>query len=566
MKKNIFILLVGVMAVFISCQAPDELTSTAQGEGLNSVTAYFAVGTYKDDQQAAFKTTVTNLSSDIVVQVPYFYPEESDLTTAITKMRLVGEFDSNCFIEPKLGVVDLTKKNYYTFTNGRGEKKQICITGKIVSLTGCDITYFAIPDDEANGITGVTGVIDQDSRTISLITTQDLSSVKVNLKISPHSTISPDPRVTALNLNQETKLTVTAHDGVTKKEYTITKAAPEKVGYGFRNGSEQKLFEFDFTNNGIDWGSTNNASLAVVGNNLVLCTGNGVTPTYFNRITGAKMGQLTLGSAKATGCITNDLGGNLLICDRADNGATFNIYRTNSVTKAPTLFISYANATGSTLGSKVSVQGRIDSDAIISAELENWGGSSSFVRWIVKGGIIGNPEVITMSGIGAWSAGVTVADIVYASTNVTDGYFTSFYDADILHFMNGTTNTSDANMQSQSDGSGWAYNNNCLDVKPFNGARYMVLGCVSHFPQWSINTQIYLYDVTSTSQFSGNINNSGALVFSPTVTSFLTAGDGVSATGDVLLVPSADGYNLHLYYVDNNCKVLGAYQFDCIKK
>jgi hypothetical protein len=171
-----------------------------------------------------------------------------------------------------------------------------------------------------------------------------------------------------------------------------------------------------------------------------------------------------------------------------------------------------------------------------------------------------------MSGIGAWSAGVTVADIVYASTNVTDGYFTSFYDADILHFMNGTTNTSDANMQSQSDGSGWAYNNNCLDVKPFNGARYMVLGCVSHFPQWSINTQIYLYDVTSTSQFSGNINNSGALVFSPTVTSFLTAGDGVSATGDVLLVPSADGYNLHLYYVDNNCKVLGAYQFDCIKK
>jgi len=566
MKKNIIILLIGVISTMFGCQSPDELTSTAQGEGLNSVTAYFAEGTYKDDQQAAFKTTVTNLSSDIVVQVPYYYPQESDLTTAITKMRLVGEFDSNCSIEPKLGVIDLTKKNYYTFTNARGEKKQICITGKIVALTGCDISYFAVQDDEANGISGVTGVIDQDSKIISLITTQDLSSVKVNLKISPHSTIFPDPRVTALNLNQETKLTVTAHDGVTKKEYIISKAAPEKINYGFRNGSDQKLFEFDFTNSGIAWQSSNNASLAVVGNNLVLCTGNGVTPTYFNRITGAKIGQITLGSAKADGCITNDLNGNLLICDYAATGNTFKIYRTNAVNKAPVLFLSYDNSTGSDLGAKVSVQGNIDTDAIISAELANWGGSNSFVRWIVKNGNIGTPEVITISGIAAWSSGVTVSDVVYASTNVTDGYFTSFYDADVLHFINGSTNTSAANLQPQSDGSGWAYNNNCLDVKLFNGARYLALGCVSHFPQWAINTQIYLYDVTSTSQFSGAINTSGALVFSPTVTSFLTAGDGISATGDVLLVPSADGYNLTLYYIDNNCKVLGAYQFDCIKK
>ncbi|WP_321436453.1 DUF5018 domain-containing protein [uncultured Bacteroides sp.] len=566
MKKNIFILLIGVISTMSGCQSPDELSSTAQGEGLNSITAYFAEGTYKDDQQAAFKTTVTDLSSDIVVQVPYYYPEETDLTTTITKMRLVGEFDSNCSIEPKLGVVDLTKKNYYTFTNARGEKKQISITGKIALLTGCDITYFAIPDDEANGITGVTGVIDQDSRTISLITIQDLSSVKVNLKISPHSTISPDPRVTALNLNQETKLTVTAHDGVTKKEYTITKAAPEKIGYGFRSGSQQKLFEFDFTNNGIDWLSSNNPSLAAIGSNLILCTGNGVIPTYFNRITGAKIGQITLGSAKADGCITNDLGGNLLICDYAATGNTFNIYRTNAVNKAPVLFLSYDNSTGSDLGAKVSVQGNIDSNAIISAELANWGGSKSFVRWIVKNGSIGNPEVITMSGTTAWSSGVTVADLVYATTNVTDGYFTSFYDADVLHYMDGSTNASVANLQPQSDGSGWAYNNNCLDVKQFNGARYLALGCISHFPQWAINTQIYLYDVTSTSQFSGPVDTSGALVFSPTVTSFLTAGDGISAMGDVLLVPSVDGYNLTLYYIDNNCKVLGAYQFDCIKK
>ena len=66
-------------------------------------------------------------------------------------------------------------------------------------------------------------------------------------------------------------------------------------------------------------------------------------------------------------------------------------------------------------------------------------------------------------------------------------------------------------------------------------------------------------------QFTGTIDTSPALTFKPTISSF-NGTDGVSATGDVLLVPSADGYTLTLYYIDNNCKALGAYQFDCIKK
>ena len=42
--------------------------------------------------------------------------------------------------------------------------------------------------------------------------------------------------------------------------------------------------------------------------------------------------------------------------------------------------------------------------------------------------------------------------------------------------------------------------------------------------------------------------------------------DGVAATGDVLLAPTTDGYKLRAYYVDNNCKVIGGYEFDCIDK
>lgn len=552
-------ILIGVVSALAGCQTPDELVASTNSSGLNSLTAYFVDGNYTTVE---FKTTVTTLDSDIVINIPYYYPEESDTTTTLGRMRVIASMDDNCTISPKLGVLDLSKKNYFKFTNGLGETKEICITGAIKELSGSEITYFSVPANEATDFAGVTGTIDQDSKVISLITTDDLSSVLVDYKLSPHATISPDPATTAINLNEPTEFTVTAQDG-TSTVYTVTKAAPEKIAYGYRSGSEKALWAFDFTAYGFSWSSDNNASLASIGNNLIVNMGTGSTPIYFNRITGVKLGTINLGSASATGCITNDLGGNLLICNYADDGSTFRIYKTKSVTTAPTLFLSYANSTGSGIGSKVSVQGNIDGDAIISAELSNWNGSSSFVRWIVTGGVVGSPEVITMSGVAMWSAGVTVGDVVYATTDQSDGYFTSFYDADILHYMKGTSSV--ASLGAQSDGSGWAFNNNCLDVKAFNGARYLAMTCVSHFPQWALNTQLYLYDVTSMGQFTGTIDTAPALTFNPSITSFNDL-DGVSATGDVLLVPSSDGYTLTLYYIDNNCKVLGAYQFDCIKK
>ncbi|MBP1677009.1 MAG: hypothetical protein H6Q20_1568 [Bacteroidetes bacterium] len=559
MKKYIYLIFTGIVGFFIGCQSPDDLVPSTNSMGFNSITAYFIDGEYTN---AEFRTTVTDINADIVINIPYYFPEETNNKTTLGKMRVIASIDDNCTISPKLGVLDLTKKNYFTFTNGLGETKKICITGAVKMLSGSQITYFAIPADDATSFAGVTGTIDQEDKVISLITVDDLSSVNAEFKLSPHATISPDPSTTKVNLNQDTQFTVTAQDGTTTT-YTVTKAAPEKIGYGYRSGSEKLLWSFDFTTSGFAWGGSNHASLAAIGNNLIVNMGNGTTPKYFNRITGVKIGDINLGSASAEGCITNDLNGNLLICNYADNGNTFRIYKTKSVTTAPTAFITYANSTGYTLGRKVSVQGSIDGDAIVSAELESWDGSSSFVRWIVTGGVVGTPEIIAMSGVSNWSAGVTVADVVYASENPADGYFTSFYSADVLHYMKGTSSM--ASLDPQSDGSGWAYNNNCLDVKAFNGARYLLLGCVSHFPQWSINTQLYLYDVTSLGQFTGTVDTSPALTFRPSVTSF-NGLEGVSASGDVLLVPSSDGYTLSLYYIDNNCKALGAYQFDCIKK
>ena len=92
-----------------------------------------------------------------------------------------------------------------------------------------------------------------------------------------------------------------------------------------------------------------------------------------------------------------------------------------------------------------------------------------------------------------------------------------------------------------------------------------VLVCTAHFPQWGGTPCLYMYDVTSDGSFTGTISTSDALSFNPSLSSY-NSSDGVAATGDVLLAPTTDGYKLRAYYVDNNCKVIGGYEFDCIDK
>ena len=96
-----------------------------------------------------------------------------------------------------------------------------------------------------------------------------------------------------------------------------------------------------------------------------------------------------------------------------------------------------------------------------------------------------------------------------------------------------------------------------------NYTQYLVLVSTAHFPQWGGTPYLYMYDVTSDGSFTGTVSTSDALTFNPSLSSFGSA-DGVAATGDVLFAPTT--YKLRLYYVDNNCKIIGGYEFDCIDK
>ncbi|KAB6299406.1 DUF5018 domain-containing protein, partial [Bacteroides xylanisolvens] len=135
----------------------------------------------------------------------------------------------------------------------------------------------------------------------------------------------------------------------------------------------------------------------------------------------------------------------------------------------------------------------------------------------------------------------------------------------ILYWVNGTNNNASKSLEDSDNGNSWAMNNNCLDTRSFNNAQYLVLVCTAHFPQWGGTPCLYMYDVTSDGSFTGTISTSDALSFNPSLSSY-NSSDGVAATGDVLLAPTTDGYKLRAYYVDNNCKVIGGYEFDCIDK
>ena len=562
MKKNIQYLLLGVLALMSSCQDPEYVLPTAERQGITSLTALFTSGPYVDKEVVY---TIADASVDkYVIPIPWFYPEDSENETAeyMKTMRVQAKLAPNCTINPVLTILDLTKENYFTYTDAQGYKKQICITGERVKSNKCQLLSFSIPAED------ISGIIDEEHKTVSLISAEDLSSCLAEYSLSSHATMSPDPKTEALDFNSPVELTVIAHDGVTKQTYTVQKAVPDKIPYGYRKGSETELFKLDMGVIGLPWTSANSPSLAVNGNNLVVCLGDGSTaPTYYNASTGSKIGNMTLGSVgvASLGCVTSDSKGNILLATKAANGKSFSIYKTSSVTTAPTL--SYTNNTSLDMGTKVSVQGDINTNAAIIATCDGTAssGSNTFVRWIITDGVLGSPEVVSVNGVGYWGSPVSNTKVVTKGTTAQSDYFLSYYDPNVLYWVNGTSNNASKSLSNSDNGNSWAMNNNCLDARTFNNAQYLVLVSTAHFPQWGGTPYLYMYDVTSDGSFTGTVSTSDALTFNPSLSSFGSA-DGVAATGDVLFAPTTDGYKLRLYYVDNNCKIIGGYEFDCIDK
>lgn len=562
-NKLLYILAAALLCVsFSSCEEPEFVKPTPGSKGILSLTAIFTSGQFADQQMARLDLTGDEVPDRLVIPVPWFYPVASDDETApfMTKVRMQATLAPNCILSPGLDILDLTKENEFTFTDPYGNSKKVIITGERVKSSACELISFAIENPS------LSGVIDKANKTVSIISSEDLSACKASFQVSAHATISPDPSVTELNYNEPVKFTVTAHDGETSCEYTVIKDSPAKIDFGYDKNTLELLFNFDpVTNLGMpDNGSGIGPTIAALNGKLVICKGDGTVPMYINGITGMKMGEIELGNAEA-GAVTNDAAEHLLIVNKAKSQGTVNIYRTNSVTEAPVLFHTFQNPTRCPVGSEIKVNGNIDGDATIVLNIEGVPGvttANDIVVIRVEGGKVISTTTRKLGSFDWGGSPVNGAGIAARTPNPADGFFYSKYSSTFSFISE--SNVVSGNFSN--DTTGWGLNANNMDAKEFNNQYYLALFIVSHFPSWGMGPQLYIYNVTDMSKFTGtSVTDLACLDLAFGNIEWYQQGTNGTASGDVCMAPSADGYQLYIYYYDHNSQVIGGYSLDCIK-
>ena len=559
MKKIYNLIFIVVLALAASCQKPQYVEPTADRQGITSLTAYFTSGKYVD--QAIAKLDVTDENMDYyVIEIPWFFPEESEDPTTIymSSLRIRAELAPNCKIEPALTVLDLNLENRFQFTNNRGETRDIIITGKRTKSKKNNLMSFALTDPYR-----IDGFINDDTNEIYLFTTDDLTGFSAEAVACAHATVETNLSVKK-DYNNDQEVTVLAQDGKTERTYTIQKRYPNKIPYGFRTESARQLFNFEPVSRlGFpEYTVTVNPSLAYVGGNLVVCLGNGDTPVYLDGLTGVKTGEINLGSATPA-AVTNDEGGNVIITNHAEPQETLEIYKTKSVTEAPVLFHSFVNETDVPVGYNVKVHGNIDTDAVIILTHEGVAGvteTSKYTRVVVSGGTVVSTETVDLAGLGlSWGAAPTnAAKVVPVSAKAEDGVMLCYYSYNTIVYVNGNGAIA-ATLPVLDEGISSNYNTNVMEAKTYNNAPYAIHMVSSHFPMWGCGPHIRVFDISS----PGSIKDGMTVLENTAIEWYQTAAQGCAAA-DVIMAPSTDGFKVYIYYFDHNAGVIGGYVADCI--
>ena len=552
-----YLLLIG-FAMMTTCKQPDDLKPPVARMGLNSITASFADGT------GEFTAENNGRDNELVISIPFFYPESSQnqVTEAMLKnMRVRANLDDNVIVNPTLLYMDLTQSNRITVTDQRKVKKDYIVKGEIRKSNACFIEDFEIPSKS------VSGIINETTNTIFLPVFDTSEPLLASIRLSWHATISPDPRVTPLDWSEDQELTVTAHDGITRNVYTVKLQIPDKLPYGIRPGSAKLMFAKQMK---ADLGVTVDnltGGMAVTGDYVILNTRN-ENSIYIDAKTGAKIGEFDLGAVKGSlrnFYTTADAAGNVLICNLTQNDGTFKVWRLTSMTGATELYIDWHENETEAIGRKLSIQGNIDENAIITAPLYT-GTNQKFARWTVIDGELTSrtPEIITMSGlVKGWT---TNCDIIYTSpTDVNSDYFVASYSDQTFAWVNGLTNQ----VRKKLDEIEINYIHNAVDYIEFNSAKYVTVNWVNSFT-WGASDVVWLLDVSADADFSGNLQEKTCKavvwecerdIYGPKA--IQPVAPNANGTGDVALRVSPDGFYLYLYFMFTNGYVVG-YQFDCI--
>ena len=70
------------LSLLTNCAEEEHVAPTAHRAGITSLTAYFTSGEYKDKVAKEWIINNNEEKTDYVIPIPYYYPEESDNSTA----------------------------------------------------------------------------------------------------------------------------------------------------------------------------------------------------------------------------------------------------------------------------------------------------------------------------------------------------------------------------------------------------------------------------------------------------------------------------------------------------
>ena len=576
MKNSIsFLTAISIMslAMLWSCQKPEMMESSRQGNAINSITASFPGD---DSMDNSFAGEIDYENHLITIVFPYNYPLESDIVVTedrLARIRIQANLENNVLIEPPLLFMDLTRENVITvIDNSAGTRIEYRIVAEIRKSADCELSQFNI------SAAGLSGVINPAARTVSLISIEDIGEQQLtedDIIISHGATISPDPRTVALDYDDVQTFTVTAQNGVDKKEYTVRKSIPDKVPMGMRGNSGTMLWVKGLHEIAGITDPVMVSGIAVTENYVVINERGSSSLVYLNSKTGAVAGTMDISAVSPSRYgnfhATADSDGNILICNstgtNGDNGKIFTIWKASGVDAKPEKYIEYTIQSSGMprYGWEISVQGSIDDDAVITTPV-HYDGTPKFARWqVLDGNLVSQiPDIIDLpvTDTGNWANSKWGGDIVYATTEPGGDYFLASHSKDTdgsryLFWIDGGDNSVKAR------GPGAPSNTmlNSVDYADFNGGAYLIYNYVNTFT-WAISASdaVNLYDISSGDGISVKIDVCESKIYGPTG----MGRDPVNtSTSDVDLYVSRNGYYLYACFVFANGSI-GCVQYDCI--
>ncbi|SKA41558.1 protein of unknown function [Chitinophaga eiseniae] len=551
--RNIYIIpavIMGLFTAITSCHKPEAIFPK---EDSKPQSIWLELPGVKD---AVFEPVYNAARDSAFIEVPYFYPVESDNETDISKLILRANLPLDAVMRPAIGtLMDMSKPVGLEITGGTGQKSKLVVVAKKVgdvSVKNATMHYLL---DGVN--TAVEAVVKDNDVIFYVLPGVDVSQAQVSVTVNSHSTASVADGAT-VDLSNPVPFTVKSIDGIIK-QYTLKVMPPVKKPYGI--GITRKLFVKLGAASGGGGISTNytETSMAVSGDHLVIVSNtNPSRLRLFSRTTGNYVQDMPLPAGNFYSFqMQNDTAGALVGASFAALNDKFTLYRwKNATDPAPEKILEWNNTTAwAGIGRRVRIYGDLNKDAVIYATASQ---TADIYKWRIHNGKIVNaantPDMNAAPVVATYKGTSNIgylADALPTAVSFSGTYFMN-YGSEVA-MVNGGSNARVAAFHA--DAAGYIFHAPSVYFN-FNGASYLAL---LKYNSWSLNNgNIALFDVTDPSAVSMSPANPAYGAFNVFNSETIAgAADNGNGTGDVCVSFAPDRSSAYIYMLLTNVGIIG---------